>query len=324
LFLGGLPAATNEDSIKLYFGQFGSIKEVLIMTDRDTGASRGFGFVTFDDSSSGAAAVRQGRMHNLDGKQVEIKAAESRESRTMKDQGHQQSGMYGGAQYGGYNQGGGGGPIRGGKGGALYGHQQYDGYGQPPYGQQGYPMGPYGYGGAVPGPQGGYGGYGNRGGYPQHGPLHGPGRYNHPDNPYAMPQSGQPQGGQYLPVPQAYSHPLDSGGYGQPSSAGPMHGGMMHQADAENSAPPPPPYQAQDAQPYVNPQNQVNVNAHAVALENVINSLAGQLAEIKNTTGAMPQGMQGGIPPAQVVDHAQFGQQQDARQPYHPYAQNRI
>ena len=49
LFIGGLRENVTEDVLKCYFRQYGSILEVVIMKEKDTSKSRGFGFVTFDD-----------------------------------------------------------------------------------------------------------------------------------------------------------------------------------------------------------------------------------------------------------------------------------
>ena len=49
LFIGGLRENVTEDDLKSYFSQYGSILEVVIMKEKDTSKSRGFGFVTFDD-----------------------------------------------------------------------------------------------------------------------------------------------------------------------------------------------------------------------------------------------------------------------------------
>lgn len=49
LFVGGLSTETETDDLRSYFSKYGSIDEVIIATERDTGRKRGFGFVTFDD-----------------------------------------------------------------------------------------------------------------------------------------------------------------------------------------------------------------------------------------------------------------------------------
>lgn len=49
LFVGGLSTETETEDLRSYFSKYGSIDEVIIATERDTGRKRGFGFVTFDD-----------------------------------------------------------------------------------------------------------------------------------------------------------------------------------------------------------------------------------------------------------------------------------
>lgn len=65
LFVGGLGQQSNEDSLSAYFSQFGKIKDSVVITDRATGRSRGFGFVVFEEHSSVDACLH-GR-HNIDG-----------------------------------------------------------------------------------------------------------------------------------------------------------------------------------------------------------------------------------------------------------------
>jgi heterogeneous nuclear ribonucleoprotein A1/A3 len=49
LFIGGLRENLTEDDLTNYFSQYGTVAEVVIMKEKDTGKSRGFGFITFDD-----------------------------------------------------------------------------------------------------------------------------------------------------------------------------------------------------------------------------------------------------------------------------------
>ncbi|KAH3893698.1 hypothetical protein DPMN_017848 [Dreissena polymorpha] len=74
IFLGGLSAETTEDSIKEHFGSYGNIIDCVVMRDAEKKRSRGFGFVTFDQSSA-VTDVQANRPHKIDGKQVETKRA---------------------------------------------------------------------------------------------------------------------------------------------------------------------------------------------------------------------------------------------------------
>lgn len=68
LFVGGLGQQTTEASLSAYFSRFGSIKDSVVITDRATGRSRGFGFVVFEEHASVDACLH-GR-HNVDGVSV--------------------------------------------------------------------------------------------------------------------------------------------------------------------------------------------------------------------------------------------------------------
>jgi len=74
LFLGGLAPETTEDSIKDHFGSYGSIVDCVVMRDPEKKRSRGFGFVTFAESSC-VTDVQANRPHKIDNKQVETKRA---------------------------------------------------------------------------------------------------------------------------------------------------------------------------------------------------------------------------------------------------------
>jgi RNA-binding protein Musashi len=54
IFLGGVSFATTEDTLREYLGKYGTITEVVIMKDKFTGQSRGFGFATFTDAEGKA------------------------------------------------------------------------------------------------------------------------------------------------------------------------------------------------------------------------------------------------------------------------------
>ncbi|CAN8063697.1 unnamed protein product [Agarophyton chilense] len=73
IFVGGLSWETDEQSLRAYFEQIGTVLDCVIMRDRHTGHPRGFGFVTFADEDAAAAAAS--RRHDLDGRQVEAKRA---------------------------------------------------------------------------------------------------------------------------------------------------------------------------------------------------------------------------------------------------------
>jgi len=104
IYVGNLSWSTTDDSLRDFFSNHGEIVESIVMRDRETGRSRGFGFVTFATEDEAASAV-QGQ-HELDGRNIKVNLANAR------------GGGGGGGGYGG--GGGGGGSGRGGGGGGGY------------------------------------------------------------------------------------------------------------------------------------------------------------------------------------------------------------
>jgi len=78
VFVGGVSWATDEKKFGEYFGPYGEITDCVIMRNLDTGNSRGFGFVTFADSSSVDKLLEAGE-HVIDGKKLDIKIAVPRD-----------------------------------------------------------------------------------------------------------------------------------------------------------------------------------------------------------------------------------------------------
>merc|ERR1719510_1944327 len=77
IFVGGLSEEITKDQLQEYFSQFGAIKWADIKMDRETGASRGFGFVNFVEAS-GADAALGGGPHNIAGQEIDCKRAKTR------------------------------------------------------------------------------------------------------------------------------------------------------------------------------------------------------------------------------------------------------
>ena len=107
VFVGGLAWATTSEGLKAAFDACGSIVEAKVVTDRDTGRSRGFGFVTFTDDAGCRKAIETMDGQTIDGRQVRVNEAENKP----------REGGGGGGGRGGYGGGGGGGGGRGGYGG---------------------------------------------------------------------------------------------------------------------------------------------------------------------------------------------------------------
>jgi RNA recognition motif-containing protein len=106
LFVGGLSWNTTDEGLRGAFERFGGVAEAKVITDRETGRSRGFGFVTFDNAEAGQAAMSQMDGSQLDGRTIKVNEAQERAPRPGGGFGGGGGGRGG---YGGGNRGGGGG-----------------------------------------------------------------------------------------------------------------------------------------------------------------------------------------------------------------------
>ena len=80
LFVGGLAWATDEAGLKAAFSKYGEVVEAKVVTDRDTGRSRGFGFVTFSDAESASKACELNGAE-LDGRELRVDIANDKPKR---------------------------------------------------------------------------------------------------------------------------------------------------------------------------------------------------------------------------------------------------
>ncbi|TGM03786.1 RNA-binding protein [Leptospira barantonii] len=78
LFVGGLSWSTTDQTLRQVFEAHGAIQEANIVVDRETGRSRGFGFVTFIDSNSAKAALSELNGKDLDGRNIVVSVAEDK------------------------------------------------------------------------------------------------------------------------------------------------------------------------------------------------------------------------------------------------------
>jgi len=157
LYVGNLPYSVRDSDLEQAFGQFGAVTSAKVMMERDTGRSKGFGFVEMGSDAEAQAAINGMNGQPLGGRSVVVNEARPMEARPPR------TGGYGGGGGGGYGGGGGGGGYGGGGGGG--GRREGGGGG---YGGRGGGGGGGGDGGFRSpygsGPRGGGGG-GNRGGY---------------------------------------------------------------------------------------------------------------------------------------------------------------
>ena len=78
LFVGGLSWDTTEDSLRAAFGEFGPVIDAVIVNDRDTGRSRGFGFVTMESRRDASRAMDELHDTDLDGRNIVVNVATER------------------------------------------------------------------------------------------------------------------------------------------------------------------------------------------------------------------------------------------------------
>jgi RNA recognition motif-containing protein len=80
LFIGGIPWSLTNEALKELFAEFGEITEAIIITDRDTGRSKGFGFVTFVNEADAQKALEMdGR--EIEGRNIMVNLAKPRENK---------------------------------------------------------------------------------------------------------------------------------------------------------------------------------------------------------------------------------------------------
>ncbi|MBK9361584.1 MAG: RNA-binding protein [Rubrivivax sp.] len=152
LYVGNLAYSVRDDSLLQAFSQFGHVASAKVMMDRETGRSKGFGFVEMGSDAEAQAAINGMNGQALEGRAIVVNEARPREDRP---------GGFGGG--GGGRSGGGGG--YGGGGGGGYGGGGGGGGGRSPYGGGGGGgRSPYGGGGGGRSGGGGGGGYGGGGG----------------------------------------------------------------------------------------------------------------------------------------------------------------
>lgn len=110
LFIGGLSWGTETEGLRAKFEEFGQVEDAIVIRDRETGRSRGFGFVTYaaDEAANAAIAALDGQ--DLDGRNIRVQRAEQREGGSAPR----------GGSRGGFSRGGDSGYSRGGDSGASW------------------------------------------------------------------------------------------------------------------------------------------------------------------------------------------------------------
>ena len=80
VYVGNLPFSTDENQLRELFEQFGSVDKANIITDRETGRSRGFGFVEMPDASAADDAIAKLHDSELDGRKLTVNEARPRQN----------------------------------------------------------------------------------------------------------------------------------------------------------------------------------------------------------------------------------------------------
>ncbi|HBO68692.1 MAG TPA: RNA-binding protein [Deltaproteobacteria bacterium] len=75
LYVGNLPFSATEDSLKEAFSRFGTVESVNIITDRDTGHSKGFGFIELSSNQEAAEAIAKMNTAEMDGRTLKVSEA---------------------------------------------------------------------------------------------------------------------------------------------------------------------------------------------------------------------------------------------------------
>lgn len=116
LYVGNLAYSVSSDQLRDMFAAHGNVESAQIITDRDTGRSKGFGFVEMSSNEEAQTAINAMNGQQMDGRALTVNEAKPREPRS-------------GGGGGGYGGGGGGGRGRGGYGGGGGGRGGYGGGG---------------------------------------------------------------------------------------------------------------------------------------------------------------------------------------------------
>lgn len=85
LFVGGLPFTTTDEELSELFSVHGKINSAKVITDRDTGRSKGFGFVEFENDDEGKTAEKAMNGSDIGGRNITVNEARPREDRPRRD-----------------------------------------------------------------------------------------------------------------------------------------------------------------------------------------------------------------------------------------------
>jgi len=81
LFVGGLPYAMNDQALNDLFAEYGPVTSAVVITDRQTGQSKGFGFVELEDDAMAQKSIEELNGKDVDGRSIAVSVARPREER---------------------------------------------------------------------------------------------------------------------------------------------------------------------------------------------------------------------------------------------------
>ncbi len=84
LFVGGLPFSTTDEELQQFFAQSGTVASAVVIKDRDSGRSKGFGFVEFESDDEGKAAEQGLNGKELGGRTITVSQARPRTERPYR------------------------------------------------------------------------------------------------------------------------------------------------------------------------------------------------------------------------------------------------
>ena len=109
LYVGNLSWTMTEDDLRTLFEQYGTVTSIKIVKDRETGRSKGFGFVEMENDTEAQNALSSLYDKEIQGRKIVINEAQERPAKPGGGGGFKKRGFGGGGGGGGYNKGGGGG-----------------------------------------------------------------------------------------------------------------------------------------------------------------------------------------------------------------------
>jgi cold-inducible RNA-binding protein len=102
LYVGNLPYTATEDQLRTLFGEAGQVEDAVVIMDRDTGRSKGFGFVQMATDEEAQEAIKRFNGYSLGNRDLTVNVARPREERTGGDRRGGGGGRYNDRRGGGY------------------------------------------------------------------------------------------------------------------------------------------------------------------------------------------------------------------------------